>query len=137
MSKRDKTIYSEYRDLNNNGWCIQNTNPVLCRSNGGSETLTHAIAKTVAGKVCENAGYRVQSEVETEDGKEADILAFGHESRNPIVIELENSLTERTEKRKMKHYLKGSVREVYVIDLDNAPSESEKLKEHIQSVTGL
>ena len=137
MSKREKTVYTEYRELNNSGWSIQNTNPVLCRSNGGSETLDHAVAKTVAGKVLENAGYRVQSEAPTKQGKEADILGFGHESRNPVVIELERSTSESVEEKKRKQYLKGSVREVWVIDLDSAPSDPSELFDHISEVTGL
>ena len=138
MSKHEREIYEQYRELNRNGWNIQDTNPVLCRSNGGSETLKHAVAKTIAGKVCENAGYRVQSEVETDHGKEADILAFGHESRRPIVVELENSLTEEVRNQKLSHYLKGQVREVYVIDLDQWGCESPGwFMDHVKQVTGL
>lgn len=137
MSKHEREIYDQYRSLNSSGWKIQNTNPVLCRSNGGSEKLHHAVAKTVAGKVLEKAGYRVQSEVPTRDGKEADILGFGHEDRKPIVIELEHATNETVEQKKRKNYLKGSVREVWVIDLDNAPTDTSKLYNHIKEITGL
>lgn len=137
MSKRDKVIYSEYRELNREGWDIPNTQEILCRSNGGSETLDHRIAKTVASSVATDAGYRTHSEVETHSGNEADVLCYGHETRNPIVLELENGLTESVKKRKLKQYLVGGVSEVYVIDLDNAPSDPDELYQHIQSVTGL
>ena len=136
MSKRDKEIYTQYRELNRAGWEIPNTHEILCRGNGGSESLSHVVAKTVAAKVCINAGYRVSSEVENQQG-EADILAYGHESRNPIVIELENGLTDEVKSKKLSQYLVGPVREVYVIDLDDSPSDPESLAGHIQEVTGL
>lgn len=137
MSKRDKTIYSEYRELNRQGINIPNTNPVLCTRHGESEKLNHRVAKTVAASVLADDGYRTHSEVETYEGDEMDVIGYGHPDRNPIVIELENSLDERTKEKKMSQYLIGDIREVYVIDLDNAPSDPHELKEHIQSVTGL
>ena len=137
MNKRDKEVYEQYRTLNRQGWNIPNTQEVLCRGNGGSESLKHRVAKTVAASVATDSGYRTYSEVETDTGDEADVLCYGHESRKPIVIELENSLDERTRKKKLKQYLQGDVREVYIIDLDEAPSDPNELYDHIKEITGL
>ena len=135
MSKRSQEIYKQYRRLNNLGWNIPHTTNHV-HFNGGSEKLSHQVAKVVAANVCLNADYRVASEVETDQGDEADILAYGHESRRPIVIEVENGLTEDTREKKREQYDIG-VREVFIIDLDNAPSDPDELREHIKDKTGL
>ena len=137
MSKREKTIYQQYRDLNNSGWQIPNTQEILCRANGGSESLKHRVAKTVAASVLVDAGYRTHSEVETDAGDEADVLGYGLADRKPVVIELENSLTQEVKSKKLSQYLRGGVSEVWVIDLDNAPKDPSELYTHIQEVTGL
>ena len=137
MSKRKRTIINQYRDLKNNGWQIEDNSSYL-KFNGGSETLRHRTAKTVAAHVCLEAGYVVASEVVNKHDKEADILAYGHDSRKPIVIELENGLTEETRDKKLTHYNVDPVREVWIIDLDvwmdNDPTW---LSSYIKSVTGL
>ena len=138
MSKREKEIYKQYRELNNNGWHVPNTQEILCRANGGSETLKHRVAKTVAASFLCDVGYRVHSEVETDDGHEADVLGYGLEDRKPVVIELENGLTDSVKDRKLNQYLKGPVSEVFVIDLDNwENNDPEWLYEYIKDVTGL
>ena len=137
MSKQEQTIYSQFRDLNRDGLNIPNTKPVLCTRHSESETLRHQVAKTVAASVLSDAGYRTHSEVETDSGDECDVIGYGHVSRNPIVVELENALTEQVKSKKLNQYLIGDVREVYIIDLDNAPEEPDRLYKHIQTVTGL
>jgi hypothetical protein len=136
MTKRQSEIYRQKNRLNHQGWNIEDTTNAL-RFNGGSETLNHVTSKCVAAKVAIDAGYRVQSEVQTENGDECDILAFGLEDRRPVVIELENGLTEGVAERKRRQYTIGDVRECYIIDLDNAPSHPDSLYEHIAEQTGL
>lgn len=135
-SKRTSEIYSQKNRLNHQGWNIDSVRSSV-EFNGGSETLHHRIAKTVAASVCIDSGYRVASECCTDQGDEADILAYGLEDRRPVVIELENGLTEDVETRKRKQYSVGDVRECYIIDLDAAPSDPDDLYTHIAEQTGL
>ncbi len=135
MSKREQVIYKQFKRLNHQGWNIKHKGNHV-HFNGGSETTHHRVAKTVAASVCIDEGYRVASEVECPEG-EADILAYGLEDRYPIVIELENDLSERVAKQKRRQYDVGDIREIYIIDLDNAPDDPDKLYEHIQETTGL
>lgn len=134
--RRTKEIYRQKSRLEYQGWDIDGVENCV-RFNGGSETLYHVTAKCVAAKVCIDAGYRVASEVETDDGAEADILAYGLEDRRPIVIELENSLTDEVAELKREQYDVGDVREIFVIDLDSAPSHPDSLYQHIGEQTGL
>ncbi|ELY91439.1 hypothetical protein [Natrialba taiwanensis] len=135
MSKRTKTIYRQYQRLNHQGWEIDGVENCV-KFNGGSETTAHRVAKTVAASVCIDVGYRVRSEVECPSG-DADILAFGLEDRRPIVVELENDLSEDVAERKREQYNVGDVSEVWIIDLDNAPVMPDELYTHIAYETGL
>jgi len=134
--KRTSEIYRQKSRLEYQGWDIGGVTSSV-EFNGGSETLHHRVAKTVAASVCIDAGYRVRSEVVTEAGDEADILAFGLEDRRPIVVELENSLTNEVAAIKREQYTIGDVRETYIIDLDDAPSHPDSLYEHIAEQVGL
>jgi len=134
-SKRQSEIYRQKNRLNHQGWNIEDTTNAV-RFNGGSETLHHVTSKCVAAKVAIDAGYRVQSEVECPNG-EADILAFGLEDRYPIVIELERDFDIEVQQKKLEQYNVGDVAEVWVIDLDEAPSHPDSLYEHIAEQVGL
>jgi len=137
MSKRKRTIINQYRNLKDNGWLIEDTSSYL-KFNGGSETLRHRTAKTVAAHVALENDYVVASEVVNKHDKEADILAYGHDSRRPIVIELENGLTDETRKKKLNHYNVDPVREVFIVDLDEwMNNDPAWLSGYIKSVTGL
>ncbi len=137
MSKRQSTIYNQKNRLNHQGWNIEDTTNAV-RFNGGSETLHHVTSKCVAAKVAIDAGYRVASEVELDDGSgECDILAYGLEDRHPIVIELERDFDIEVQEKKLEQYNVGDVAEVWVIDLDEAPSHPDSLYEHIAEQTGL
>ncbi len=135
-SKRQSEIYRQKSRLEYQGWDIGGVTSSV-EFNGGSETLHHRVAKTVAASVCIDAGYRVASEVETDQGDEADILAYGLEDRRPIVIELERDFDIEVQQKKLEQYNVGDVAEVWVIDLDEAPSHPNSLYEHIAEQVGL
>lgn len=136
MTAREKEIYRQRNRLNHQGWDIPDTENCI-RPNSGSERLDHLLAKTVAAKVAIDAGYRVQSEVVTENGDECDILAFGLEDRRPVVIEVENDCRDETIEKKQAQYMTPDIREVFVISLDEAPTDPDELYTHIADVTGL
>ena len=138
MSKRKQERIAQYRELKSGGWELDDISSYI-KPNSGSEQLSHLIAKTVAAKVLIDAGYTVASEVTNRgNDKEADILAYCHESRRPIVVELENNLGEDTKDRKLRHYHIQPVSEVYVINLDNwQNNDPEWLRGYISEVTGL
>ncbi len=137
MSKSKRIRIEQYRELKRNGWQIEDNSSYI-KPNSGSEKLSHLVAKTVAAKVAIDAGYTVASEVENYHGKEADILAYGHENRRPIVVELENGLTDETKDRKLRHYHVAPVREVWLINLDEWENNNPAwLREYVKEVTGL
>jgi len=137
MTKAKQERIEQYRELKRNGWQIEDSSSYI-KPNDGSESLSHLVAKSVAAKVCIDAGYTVASEVVNYNGKEADIVAYGHENRRPIVVELENGLTDETKDRKLRHYHVAPVREVYVIDLGRFDvMDTRELYDHISEVTGL
>lgn len=136
MSKRQSEIYRQKNRLNHQGWEIDGVENTI-HPNSGSESLHHLLAKSTAAKVCIDAGYRVASEVTTKNGDEADILAFGLEGRKPVVIEVENGLSEDVAQSKRRQYNIGDISEVWIIDLDSAPSTPDALYEHIAEQTGL
>lgn len=136
MSKQKQIQFQEYRALKNAGWDFDKGSYI--KFNSGSESLKHIVAKSIAGHVALNAGYTVASEVETKHGHEADILAYGCEGRQPIVIDLENDYTEEVAKEKRGLYSIGPIREPWIINLDNwQNNDPEWLANHIKEVTGL
>jgi len=126
---------SDYRALKQAGWIVSGMSSEVC-FNGGSESLRHFVGKSVAGYVCRETGYTVLSEVTVDDAV-CDILAFGHQSRNPIVVEIETDKTEAVESAKLDSFAVGPVRDVFVIESKNLPPEMDEMRRYIKGVLGL
>lgn len=130
---KDK-LYNDMRKLRECGYQIEAVDNIA--RNAGSETLKHRIAKMSTAHVLWSEGYHVASEVK-KDGKYADILAFGHESRMPIVVELETNATEEDRGEYRQLYGSPVVREVFTINVTDLPVIPEYQVERIKAELGL
>lgn len=141
-NKRQHEKYAQYRELKNAGYQIHDD--IGIRPNSGSETLTHWIAKCVGAHVLTNAGFRVDSEVERYEYPtaasavgEVDLLAFGHEDRLPIVLEMERDVDRDVVKDKLEKYHVEPIREVFVIAVDDLSDDPEEMRDEIRAEIGL
>jgi hypothetical protein len=130
----NSVVFEEKKQLEACGYQIEAIDNIA--RNAGSETLKHRIAKMSTAHVLWESGYHVASEVK-KDGKYADILAFGHESRMPIVVELETDL--EGSQRALYRELYGSpvVREVFSINISELSAIPEYQVERIKAELGL
>jgi len=130
----NSVVFEEMTQLRECGYQIEAVDNIA--RNAGSETLKHRIAKMSTAHVLWEGGYHVASEVK-KDGRYADILAFGHESRMPIVVELETDATK--DDRALYRELYGSpvVREVFTINVSELSAIPEYQVERITAELGL
>jgi len=82
------------------------------------------------------SGYHVASEVK-KDGSYADILGLGHESRQPIVVELETNATPDDAADYRVLYGSPVVREVFTVNVSELPTIPSAQVKAIQSELGL
>jgi hypothetical protein len=127
-------IYKERAKLRECGYSIEAVDNIA--PNKGSETLRHRIAKMTTAHVLWKAGYHVASEVE-KDGKFADIVALGHPSRQPLVVELETDATDEDREQYRELYGSPVVREVFTINVSDLSAVPEYQVERIQAELGL
>jgi len=132
---RETEIIKEYRRLQEHGW-LANGHKTRIEPNSGSETLKHLLSKTTVAHILINEGYRVRTEVEHDKGGICDVLAFGHESREPIVCELETSCDEVVRDKNVEMYHHG-VRDVYTVDLKHVPDTTYGMRDYIKTELGL
>jgi len=117
MSKRDRLLRGQLKELEENGWKVNKDDAI--RFNSGSETLSHLMVKTVAAKVLKDQGYRVDTEVEMPDG-EVDVL--GYSEHDMIVVECERDPDSNTFSSKLNRYIHGQPpRDMFWIDVENVP----------------
>ena len=136
MTKRDRLAIQHQRQLQNTGYQVQ-AKRVACRlhTNPQDETARHAHAKLAAGRVLASLGYRVDSEVVHEPtGNIVDVLGYGVEGRNPVVVELETECDDSLKLRNVEKYCHGPVGECYTIGLDGMPENIHGMEEEIRSV---
>jgi hypothetical protein len=118
-NKRQHDAWQEEQSLSDSGYMIEGRRCV--RFHAADETLKHRTAKLASAHVLHEEGYRVESEVEQTDGPIADILAYGHEDRKPIVVELESDCTDSLKRENARRYTVGIVRECFTIDVEELP----------------
>lgn len=112
---RTKQEYTDRHKLRQAGWDVSKRDTI--QFNSGSETYAHLALKAAAAYYLkQELGYRVDSEVQNPGG-EVDILAYGHQTRNPIVVEVETSPTEEIINDKVERYITGQpVRDMFVLN---------------------
>jgi len=117
----NKDQIKEYRALKSNGIDVSKHNQI--KPNAGSETFAHLLAKTAVAHLGVCNGYRVDSEVEFPEGKEADILLWGHEDRFTVVVECQTGWTQGDVERKLGHYKRGlsAIDDLYKVEVNRLP----------------
>lgn len=91
-------------ELHSHGIDAQKHNQI--RYNAGSETVPHFAAKCLVGYVAQLNDYWVSSEVELDNGKEIDVLLWGHPTRLTYAVEVETGWTEETKSKKIQQYVR-------------------------------
>jgi len=124
--------------LQHHGWDVDFADSI--KSNEGSESLSHVVAKTVAFHYLKNQGYRVKSEVVHTDGRGVvDLIAIAQTTEeHPIAIELENNLTEEVRDDKLQSYAyKSPIRDVLFVRVEDLPTDIHAIKTQIAEAIGL
>jgi len=128
--------WSEYRALKDAGWNCQKNNQV--RFNGGSERVTHSVAKMLVAHAGKEAGYRVSSEVSHPERGEIDILLFGCDARISLAVECETNVQDDVVEDKVSRYIRGTpIDDIAVIAVDELPENIPEAYEKIKTVLGL
>jgi len=128
----DNTI-QEQRELQHSGFLMDNPAGVVVE-NYGSETALHAHAKLAACRLLRREGYTIRCEIPVATGEVCDVLAYGHESRKPIVVEIQQDMSEEESKRET--FQRGPIREVFVVPMDELGSDVEQLEYGLASYLG-
>ena len=137
MSKRTKIKHRAYRQLKNEGIQVTKSNQV--RPNPGSETYSHFRCKACVAFLGQINGYWVSSEVDFPNGKEADILLWGHEDRNTLVVECETSIDDIVKQEKLNNYVKGfeSIDDMLMIEVLDLPENAHQTLGFVSEQLGL
>lgn len=122
MSDKNKHIeFSQRRELQSAGWRVEQSDKI--EFNHGSETAKHIQTKVAAAIVLQEKGYRIDSEVEMGSGT-VDLLGYGREDGDVIVVEAETSPTEEVIEDKIERYIYNEPpRECYVLNTNDIPTD--------------
>ena len=134
--KRDYHEIQERKALQARGYEIDGKRCIRMHTNPQDETLKHLIAKAVTAHVCANVGYFVDSEVSF-GSRQIDVLAYGHEHRKPLVVELETNLTDEKRQANLKNYYTDSLKDVYSLDVSELPDDIQHMSHSISEQLGL
>lgn len=99
--------------------------------NSGSETQKHYLAKCAAAWVLKERGYRLNSEVVVPDG-EIDIIGYNGPDNDCIAVECETSPTDEVISDKVGRYLIGPIRDIFVINVGEVPTDFLEAVEYIR-----
>lgn len=143
MTKRDRVAIDQQRDLQRAGFQVDGKRRIRMHANPQGETVEHISAKAVAGHTLASVGYRVDSEVELDNGGKpsehpiADVLGYGLEDRKPVVVELDTECSPEVKRANLEKYHVPPVSEVYTIDVTSLPDSIRGMREEIASELGL
>jgi len=138
MNHRKHIATQHKRELQSAGFRVDGERVIRMHTNPKDENTTHAHAKLAVGKVCAEAGYKVDSEVLHEPtGNIADVLAYGLEDRYIMVVELETEYDEETEKQNLENYQHGPVAEVFTLSVTSFPENIHSMGTHAAEELGL
>jgi len=129
----DNTIQQQ-RELAHAGFVVSAQPENVIVENYGSETARHAHAKLAACRLLRREGYTVRCEIPVGSGEVCDVLAYGHPERRPIVVEIQDDMDQEDSKREA--FLRGPIREVYVVPLSELGDDFETLEYDLASYLG-
>ena len=134
MTKREKALWTQRKELADAGWDVSKRDSV--HFNEGSETLNHAELKMVTCWYLKHElNYRVDTEVQLAAG-EVDVLAYSED--DIIVVEIETNADRATITDKIKRYITDEPpRDMFVIDPTDAPSELTERYSFVKGEIGL
>ena len=134
MTKREKALWNQRKELADAGWDVSKRDSV--HFNEGSETLNHAELKMVTCWYLKHElNYRVDTEVQLASG-EVDVLAYSED--DIIVVEIETNADRATITDKIKRYITDEpARDMFVLDPTDAPSELMERYEFVATEIGL
>lgn len=126
MTKRSRVEYEQRRELQNCGWKVTQRDSVAF--NSGSESQKHYQTKCAAAWVLRERDYRIDSEVEITQAQdtigEVDLLGYGRDDGDIIVVEAETAPTKEVITDKLdRYYHNQPPREVFVIDTNDCPTD--------------
>ena len=135
MSK-PKKLQEDIAKLQDCGYDLQVENSI--RPNDGSETLRHRIAKMCTARVLWSEGFRVDSEVFHQSrGRYADLVGYGCPGRKPLIVEVERDTYDGQQAKYRELYQVPVVKDVYLIDVDELPTDPKAQAEAIRVELGL
>lgn len=137
MNKRRNYKRKALAELHKHGIQAQKANQI--RFNSGSETTKHAVAKLLVGYVAQVEDYWVSSEVECSNGKEIDVLLWGHPERLTYVVETETGWTAEKKSEKITNYVDPypPIDDMLPIEVNSMPIDMLKAKSYIREELGL
>jgi len=120
-------LYEPYRYLQDSGVDVSKERIGLrFNAAGASESSKHVVAKALVSYVASrDYGYMTDSEVETVNGDEIDVLLWGVSDRLTYAVELETSPTEEVKKSKLNKYVHqiDAIDDMILINLNELPLE--------------
>lgn len=129
--------WEAYRQLERAGVTLERPNSIRWNAGGESETIKHIVGKVLVGTVGLRNDYRVNSEVEVEDG-EIDVLLFGNPDRLTYAVELETSPTDETIRSKIERYVTPyPIQDIQVLNLNDMPMDIVDAYAWVADVLGL
>lgn len=132
MTKRQKTEYTDRMLLQRNGWSANKKDFVAFNGGTESESPQHWHGKCMAAYALRRVGYRIMSEVSKDGVGEIDLVAYGHDSRAMIGIEIETDLKEDVIEDKRERYVEGEpITDIHSYDPADIPNEVHGAIDHI------
>lgn len=125
--KRTKTEWVKGKRLEEEGF---QTKPSAVRLHGRNETLKHLLVKAAIAREIQRQGRGWDTEVKGPDGR-VDVLDLGPPDGKPVVYEVETGVTPKQHRAKVAQYNTDVVRDVLVVDPEDAPDEIPALEEWV------
>lgn len=127
---------SEYRELKDYGVEVEKRTNI--RTNHGSETAAHIIAKALVTHIGTNNEYIVNGETPTPDGGAIDCCMWGHPDRLSYAVELEHSPTQEVIDSKLDRYVENTpLDDMILINLNELPTHRLEMVQFIADELGL
>lgn len=128
MGKREKDEWLKRQDLGDVGLEPRWENGVFLH--GKKETAKHAHVKLALARALQKKRGKNGWDTEVPLGDDwVDVLDLGPTDGAPVVYEVETGASKADRRRKVDQYAVGPVRDVIVLDPEDAPDNVDEMKE--------